>query len=86
MPHMEGEHELHGLRFWDGDPTVRVRQAADDLGAHASGALRARDGSAPFAGIRAGLGDFRTTAAPLAFANATESLSPFVGFDEVLDG
>ncbi len=20
MPHMEGEHEIHGLRFWDGDP------------------------------------------------------------------
>ncbi len=24
MPHMEAEHELHGLRFWDGDPTVRL--------------------------------------------------------------
>jgi len=22
MPHMEGEHEIDGLRFWDGDPTV----------------------------------------------------------------
>src|SRR6266576_5284541 len=20
MPHMEGEREIHGLRFWDGDP------------------------------------------------------------------
>ena len=28
MPHMEGEHELEGLRFWDGNPTVRVH--ADD--------------------------------------------------------
>ena len=33
MPHMEGEHEIHGLRFWDGDPTVRVLMADDDLGA-----------------------------------------------------
>src|SRR5579872_3718297 len=24
MPHMEAEHELQGLRFWDGDPTVRL--------------------------------------------------------------
>jgi hypothetical protein len=22
MPHMEGAHELQGLRFWNGDPTV----------------------------------------------------------------
>ena len=33
MPHMEGEHEIHGLRFWDGDPTVRLLEADDDLGA-----------------------------------------------------
>src|SRR6266545_425980 len=33
MPHMEGEHELHGLRFWDGDPTVRLLEADDELGA-----------------------------------------------------
>jgi streptomycin 6-kinase len=33
MPHMEGEHEIHGLRFWDGDPTVRLLTADDDLGA-----------------------------------------------------
>jgi streptomycin 6-kinase len=33
MPHMEGEHELHGLRFWDGDPTVRLLAADDELGA-----------------------------------------------------
>jgi streptomycin 6-kinase len=33
MPHMEGEHELQGLRFWDGDPTVRLLDADDDLGA-----------------------------------------------------
>jgi len=31
MPHMEGEHEIHGLRFWDGDPTVRLLMADDDL-------------------------------------------------------
>lgn len=33
MPHMEGEHEIHGLRFWDGDPTVRLLAADDNLGA-----------------------------------------------------
>jgi streptomycin 6-kinase len=33
MPHMEGQHELQGLRFWDGDPTVRLLEADDDLGA-----------------------------------------------------
>jgi len=27
MPHMESMHELHGLRFWNGDPTVRLLQA-----------------------------------------------------------
>jgi streptomycin 6-kinase len=31
MPHMEGEHEIEGLRFWDGDPTVRLLEADDDL-------------------------------------------------------
>src|SRR5260370_11460046 len=33
LPHMEGEHELQGLRFWDGDPTVRLLGADDELGA-----------------------------------------------------
>jgi streptomycin 6-kinase len=33
MPHMEGEHESQGLRFWNGDPTVRLLQADDDAGA-----------------------------------------------------
>jgi streptomycin 6-kinase len=33
MPHMEGEHEIRGLRFWDGDPTVRLLEADDELGA-----------------------------------------------------
>ncbi len=33
MPHMEGEHEIQGLRFWNGDPTVRLLNADDDLGA-----------------------------------------------------
>ena len=26
-PHWEGEHEIAGLRFWDGDPTVRLLEA-----------------------------------------------------------
>ena len=33
MPHMEGRDEIPGLRFWDGDPTVRLIEADDDLGA-----------------------------------------------------
>jgi len=33
MPHMEGEYEIAGLRFWDGDPTVRLIDADDRLGA-----------------------------------------------------
>jgi streptomycin 6-kinase len=33
MPHMEGEHEIQALRFWDGDPTVRLLEADDDLNA-----------------------------------------------------
>jgi streptomycin 6-kinase len=33
MPHMEGKHEIEGLRFWDGDPTVRLLRYDDDLGA-----------------------------------------------------
>jgi len=32
MPHLEAEHEAAGLRFWDGDPTVRLL-ADDELGA-----------------------------------------------------
>jgi streptomycin 6-kinase len=33
LPHMEAEHEIDGLRFWDGDPTVRLLEADDPLGA-----------------------------------------------------
>lgn len=33
VPHMEGEHEIDGLRFWAGNPTVRLLDADDDLGA-----------------------------------------------------
>jgi streptomycin 6-kinase len=33
MPHMEAEHEIDGLRFWDGDPTVQLLEADDDLNA-----------------------------------------------------
>jgi streptomycin 6-kinase len=33
MPHMEGADEIQGLRFWNGDPTVRLLEADDDLGA-----------------------------------------------------
>lgn len=33
MPHTEGEHESQGLRFWGGDPTVRLLEADGELGA-----------------------------------------------------
>lgn len=33
MPHMEGEHEIAGLRFWNGDPSVRLLEADEQLGA-----------------------------------------------------
>jgi streptomycin 6-kinase len=33
MPHMEGEHEIDGLRFWDGNPTVRLLEADADRNA-----------------------------------------------------
>src|SRR5262245_50588280 len=33
MPHMEAEQEVDGLRFWNGDPTVRLLEADDALGA-----------------------------------------------------
>lgn len=33
MPHMEGEHEIDGLRFWNGNPTVRLLAADDDRNA-----------------------------------------------------
>lgn len=33
MPHLEGRDEIHGLRFWCGDPTVRLLLADDELGA-----------------------------------------------------
>jgi streptomycin 6-kinase len=32
-PHMEGEHEIDGLRFWGGDPTVRLLEADAAAGA-----------------------------------------------------
>jgi streptomycin 6-kinase len=33
MPHMEGEHEIQALRFWDGDPTVHLLEADGALNA-----------------------------------------------------
>ena len=33
MPHMEGEHEIEGLRFWNGDPTVRLLEADEEASA-----------------------------------------------------
>jgi len=33
MPHMEAAHELQALRFWDGDPTVRLLEDDVELNA-----------------------------------------------------
>ena len=33
MPHFEGAHEIAGLRFWDGDPTVRLLDCDTGIGA-----------------------------------------------------
>ena len=33
MPHYEAEHEIDGLRLWDGNPTVRLYEADESLGA-----------------------------------------------------
>jgi streptomycin 6-kinase len=33
MPHFEGKHEIEGLRFWSGDPTVQLLESNEDLGA-----------------------------------------------------
>jgi streptomycin 6-kinase len=33
MPHFEGEHEIDGLRFWSGNPTVQLLEWDDGLGA-----------------------------------------------------
>ncbi len=33
MPHMEGDHEIAGLRVWNGDGTVRLLEADESVGA-----------------------------------------------------
>lgn len=33
MPHMEGKHEIQGLRYWAGRPMVRLFEADEDSGA-----------------------------------------------------
>jgi streptomycin 6-kinase len=33
VPHLEGAHEVDGLRFWNGEPTVRLLDADDGAGA-----------------------------------------------------
>ena len=33
MPHLEGEHEIQGLRFWNGDAIVQLLEADEGLGA-----------------------------------------------------
>ncbi|MDZ4717993.1 MAG: aminoglycoside phosphotransferase family protein [Roseiflexaceae bacterium] len=33
MPHMEGQHEIEGLRFWNGNPTAYLLEADEDYNA-----------------------------------------------------
>ena len=33
MPHMEGKHEIQGLRYWGGKPIVQLLEADDECGA-----------------------------------------------------
>jgi streptomycin 6-kinase len=33
LPHMEAEHEAHGLRFWNGDPTIQLLDSDEASGA-----------------------------------------------------
>jgi streptomycin 6-kinase len=33
LPHMEGQDEVRGLRFWNGDPTARLLRSDDERGA-----------------------------------------------------
>jgi streptomycin 6-kinase len=33
MPHMEADHEADGLRFWNGDPTVKLIDSDESFGA-----------------------------------------------------
>jgi len=33
IPHMEANHEIHGLRFWAGNPSVRLLEADEGLNA-----------------------------------------------------
>lgn len=33
MPHMEGEHEIEGLRFWNANPTVQLLEYDTEAGA-----------------------------------------------------
>ena len=85
MPHMEGEHEIEGLRFWDGDPTVRLLEADDDLGAmllercQPGTVLRAL--SEPEQDTR----DRAPSPPPVALASGTASLPTSVGDDCVLE-
>jgi streptomycin 6-kinase len=53
LPHMESKSEIAGLRFWDGDPTVRLLRADDETDAmllercQPGTALRAAAGPGP---------------------------------------
>jgi streptomycin 6-kinase len=68
MPHMEGAHELDGLRFWDGDPTVRLLEA--DAGLNAMLLEACAPGTSLRRSKRARTGRRHRRAAPPAVASA----------------
>ena len=67
MPHMEAEHEIDGLRFWDGDPTVRLLEA--DRGPNAMLLERCEPGTVAARAARARAGRRDRRAAPPALAH-----------------
>ena len=83
MPHMEGEHEIHGLRFWQGDPTVRLVEADDKL----SACFWSVVGRGPVTNscrARSGCRDLRFAASFVAAAARTAPVSPVVSSDRIL--
>src|SRR3569833_2781151 len=75
MPHIEPDHEIQGLRFWNGDPTVRLLKAADELGAM----LLERCITTDPPGIRTGFSHRKPAASHLALATRRSRVSAPVG-------
>lgn len=84
MPHMEAAHELQALRFWDGDPTVRLLEDDVELNAMLLRVLRTGNGAPRIAGDGPGCRSRRAAAPPLAGADGTASFPPTQLDDRIL--